>query len=359
MGRRQIERNKKIAVAVSGGVDSGVALFLLKEGGYEVVAVWTDYFECRATSTSSSCCGLDSVRRAGEIAEFLNVPFYKMDFKKEFSEYVIKPFIEYYNRGRTPNPCVWCNTHLRFSRLLDRLKKMGIEYLATGHYAKIVNGRLYRATDKSKDQSYFLYDVEQRRFNNIIFPLGVMKKKDVRKIAGDAKLPVYTAKESQDCCLLMEDNLRSYLMEKVKMKEGEIVNSAGCVIGRHPGYQNFTLGQKSGLGGLEKKMYVVDIIVSENKVVVGEEDKLYKSSISIKIDKKFAEVLLPKVCEGEKLTVKLRSTQPPAECKVVKLDFKNNICKIKFNKPQRAPTPGQSAVFYREDEVIGGGEIIK
>ncbi len=354
MSNRQVEQSQKIAVAVSGGVDSGVALFLLKQKGYDIIAVFTDYFKCKTSVDSISCCSADSLRRAAQTAEFLNVPFYQMDFRKEFEKNVADLFVEYYNSGRTPNPCVWCNSKLRFSLLIGKLKKIGINYLATGHYAKIINDRLSRATDKKKDQSYFLYDVGVEKFKHIIFPVGEMLKENVYKIAKKNNLPVMDTTESQDCCMLMEEGLQKYLKNKIELTAGEIIDLKGEILGMHYGFQNYTLGQRKGFGGLGKKMYVIDIIPSLNKVVVGNEEDLYKKKIDIKIEpqKFFAE-------KGERLQVKLRSTHKSVDCKIEKLNFTANICKISFNKMQRAPTPGQSAVLYRKDEVVGGGEIIK
>ncbi|MFC2061939.1 tRNA 2-thiouridine(34) synthase MnmA [Elusimicrobiota bacterium] len=347
-------KNKKIAVAVSGGVDSGTALFLLKKQGYDVVAVFNNYFECSDAEYSSSCCSIASERKAREVAEYLDVPYYNIDLRKEFKEKVIEPFVEYYTRGLTPNPCIWCNSRLRFSLLVDKLNSMGIEYMATGHYAVLKEGRLFRAGDTSKDQSYFLFDVPRERFKNVIFPVADITKKEVYKIAENEKLPVRDSKESQDCCILMEDNLSSYLKTNINMQEGEIIDQKGEVIGGHPGYQNFTIGQRRGFGGLGEKSYVIGIIPEENRIIVGPDESLFKDGTEIKInpDTFFAS-------RGDELHVKLRSTHIPAECSIEDFDFSTNICRIKFKQPQRSPAPGQSAVLYKDDEVVGGGEILK
>jgi tRNA-specific 2-thiouridylase len=308
----------------------------------------------RSGSTAQSCCSTDSERRARETALLLKVPFYKLDFKKEFREKIADPFIEYYNRALTPNPCVWCNSRLRFTLLMDRLKSMGIDYLATGHYAKIKDNHLFRAKDREKDQSYFLYNIPRQRFKNIIFPLESLRKNEVYKIAKKNRLPVSSAKESQDCCILMEQNLKSYLSSKVKMEKGDIVNPKGETIGTHTGYQNYTVGQRKRLGGLGKKNYVIGIDPEKNRVVAGDEKDLYCKELCIRInsDRFFAE-------EGEKLKIKIRYRHQPARCRITGLDIDSNICKIEFEQPQRAPTPGQSGVLYRDDEVVGGGEIIR
>ncbi len=331
--------DKKIAVAVSGGVDSSVALALLKDEGYDLVAVFTSYFGCDQQ---------DNLKKAMENAEFLNVPFYKIDFEKDFKEKIVKPFIEYYERGLTPNPCVWCNSKLRFSMLMDKLKSMGIEYLATGHYARIINGRLFRSKDLNKDQSYFLYNIA---LENIIFPLGELYKEEVYKIARKKKFPAIIDRESQDCCILKEKNLYSFLKERVKLEKGKIMNLNGEILGEHPGYQNFTIGQRRGIGGVGKKSYVVNIDPVKNLIVVGDKEDLYRKEVTFKIENQ-------NIRKGEKLEAKLRSTHLPAAAIVEKLDFVNFICKISFEKPQFAPTPGQSVVLYRNREVVGGGEIV-
>jgi tRNA-specific 2-thiouridylase len=285
----------------------------------------------------------------------LDVPFLKLDLVNEFRENVIDPLIDYYEKGLTPNPCVWCNSRVRFSVLMDKLKAMGFEYLATGHYANIIGGKLFKAEDLKKDQAYFLYDIERGRLKDILFPLGEMNKVDVYDMAHKQRLPVRYSKESQDCCIFMDKDLKAYLSSKIKIKPGRIFDLSGKVVGAHPGYQNFTIGQRRGYGGLGQKSYVVEIIPEDNAIVVGPEEYLFKNHVCFKINK--PENFSAKV--NDELCVKLRSTHEGANCRIEKLNFEANICKIYFNEPQRSPTPGQSAVLYKRSEVVGGGEIIK
>ncbi|MFC2091601.1 tRNA 2-thiouridine(34) synthase MnmA [Elusimicrobiota bacterium] len=348
-----MENNKTIAVAVSGGVDSGVALYLLKSNGYNVVAVFVDHFGCESGSNPQSCCGVYSEGRARENAVRLDVPFYRFDYRKLFNEQVIKPFIEYYKNGLTPNPCVWCNAKIRFYALFYKIRSMGIGYLATGHYAITKDGCLFSAVDSKKDQSYFLYAVSPKVLEHVIFPLGDIEKKQVRKIADLNLLPVADTKESQDCCLLQDKNLKSFLRKWIPDKEGDIRDMGGAVIGVHSGAHLYTIGQRLRIGGLDGRFYVAGIDVGENRIIAGSDEDLYKKDVRIKIiDPEFFEVNV-----NEKLHVKLRYRQPAAACIIRELDFTGNICKITLETPQRSPTPGQSAVLYRGNKIVGGGEI--
>ncbi|MGM0441558.1 MAG: tRNA 2-thiouridine(34) synthase MnmA [Elusimicrobiota bacterium] len=348
---------KKVAVAISGGVDSGTVLYLLKEKGYDVTAFYTEYFSCQDKSqTQKACCSRLTLNKARATAEFLDVPFYKLDLRDKFNSQVIEPFVEYYKKGLTPNPCVMCNERLRFSTLLRKIKALGMDYLVTGHYVRLEGTDLFKALDKTKDQSYFLYSVPKKVLGNVRFPLGNYRKSTVRKIAKDANLPVGESPESQDCCILKGNGLPDFLKRHIDMKEGNIIDREGNILGTHPGFQNFTIGQRRGFGGLGRKYYVVEIRPGQNEIVVGSERDLFKNRTEFKFKKEnFSEKISP----GEKYEIKLRSTHSGAGCTVESLDLKSNICKIKFNKKQRAPTPGQSAVLYKEDKIAGGGEILK
>ncbi|MGM0568185.1 MAG: tRNA 2-thiouridine(34) synthase MnmA [Elusimicrobiota bacterium] len=345
---------KKVAVGLSGGVDSAVALYILKEKGFETAAFFADNFDCKSKGHDNSCCSPEGLQRARETALFLNVPFYRMDFRDEFRRIVMEPFVKNYNAGITPNPCIWCNAGLRFSIFLNRLKSIGFDYMATGHYAGLRGERLFMASDKSKDQSYFLYSVDRNNFRNVIFPLSGFKKSSVRKLARQKKLPAKDARESQDSCILSEKTLKEYLQDKTLLREGDIVDGRGNVLGRHQGYQNYTIGQRVRLGGMGTKLYVSDILPEENKIKAEKKENLYLNEVCFRYEenKFFA-------AEGEKLKAKLRSAQKPADCVIEKLYLSGNICKIRFSGSVWAPAPGQSAVLYRGQQLVGGGEILK
>ncbi len=343
---------KKVAVALSGGVDSATALFLLKQQGYEVVAVFTDYFGCAESSRESSCCAPGALSRARATAAFLDVPFYTLDLRKEFKEEVADPFADAYSRGITPNPCVVCNSRLRFSLLPEKLKAMGIEVLATGHYAALKGTRLFRGADKKKDQSYFLYRVRRENFKKIIFPLAGMLKQEVRRMARRESLPSSEEAESQDSCILSGRTLQGYLKDKVKLRKGEITDKEGALLGEHCGYQNYTIGQGIGLGGMAKRLYVYRVVPDLNRVVAAERKDICRDSVEFRYEEElfFAD-------EGMRVEAKLRSTQEPADAVLEKVESERKICKLRFREPVWAPAPGQSAVLYRDDEVLGGGVI--
>lgn len=345
------KRKIKVALALSGGVDSATSLYLLKKEGYDVTAVFTDYFKCR-TGEGPACCSADAVRKARQTAALLDAPFYLMDLKKEFEENVVSPFIDYYSRGLTPNPCIWCNSKIRFGIMAERLFSMGFSFIATGHYARTISGRLFRGRDPKKDQVYFLIGAPKNVLERTIFPLGEFYKKDVFKIATEAGLPPADSEESQDCCIPVEETLNSFLEDKIGAEKGRITDTAGNIIGEHAGIHNYTPGQRKGLGSFGSRKYVVRIVPSENRVIIGDEEDLYSDTVFIMPERE----LSGKVFQKEELSVKLRSTHIPALCRVEKSG--KGLIKILFDKPQRAPAPGQAAVLYCEDEVIGGGEIV-
>lgn len=375
-------KNKKVAVAMSGGVDSSVAAMLLKKQGYEVVGFMMKLWynpSCKVDGRENACCDEKSVNDARQVADKLGIPFYLVDAREEFKNEVVDYFIEEYKALRTPNPCVKCNQKIKFGWLLDFAKKAGCDYLATGHYARIASNsgisklesrnskhhHLLKGTDEKKDQSYFLYNLTQDQLAHIIFPVGEYKKGEIRKMAKETDLPVHEKVESQEICFIQENNYREFLKRHISedyFKEGEIVDSSGYLIGHHQGLINYTIGQRKGVSqeyrvmnqGEEKKpLYVIGFDLEKNQLIVGEENELYKSETRL-IKVHFIQNQEPEIKDEEKIEVKIRYRHPQIGAKLIN---KASNCLIKFDIPQRAVTPGQSAVFYKGDEVIGGGII--
>ncbi len=368
---------KKVAIAMSGGVDSSVAAMLLKKQGYDVVGftmkLWYDE-TCQVDGRENACCDEKSVADARKVADTLGIPFYLVDARKVFKKEVVDYFIEEFKAMRTPNPCVKCNEKIKFGWLLDFAQKAGCEYLATGHYARITSEskvespkskgcgayHLLKAVDEKKDQSYFLYNLNQNQLTRVIFPLGDLTKDEVRKMAKEANLPVHEKVESQEICFVQENDYRKFLerhIPKEYFKEGQIVDSKGYVVGKHKGLVNYTIGQRKGvdqaisISGKEKApAYVVGYDVKRNRLIVGDDSEVYANEMTIK-----SNTLDTKNLERKDLSVKIRYKSKAVECKVSKLPNKKYL--VQFNEPQRAITPGQSAVFYDGDEVTGGGII--
>jgi tRNA-specific 2-thiouridylase len=293
-------------------------------------------------------------RVARQTATYIGVPFYRINLIEVFNTEVAGPFLDYYSRGITPNPCVMCNSRIRFGVFLDRLRDMGFDRLATGHYARIVDSRIHAGYDDLKDQSYFLHAIPRERLASIMFPLGEMLKKDVKRMAAELKLPARVSSESQDSCILMNKSLSEFVRDRLGPVPGDIVDKTGKLLGRHNGYQNYTIGQRRGLGGLGSRMYVMAIDPEANRVIAGPEEELYSRDFCVKLrePENFDDPL------SGSLKVKIRYRHEPASCRIMQLDNSTGICSVSFDEPQRSVTPGQSAVFYRKDMVAGGGEIM-
>jgi len=340
---------KKIVVAMSGGVDSSVAAALLKEEGHDVIGVTMQIWPGKK---EDSCCSLSAVEDARRVANKLGIPYYVLNFKQIFKKTVIDDFISEYDRGRTPNPCVRCNQHVKFDALLNKMKALGADYIATGHYARIekADGRyiLKKGVDPKKDQSYFLYALSQKALSKTIFPLGGLTKQEVRKIAKKFKLNVADKEESQEICFV-EGNFG----ELFRPKEGDIIDLAGKVIGRHKGYQLYTIGQRKGLGLSRKDpAYVLKIDPKTNTITVGDRGDVYGDDLTagdlnwISVDR---------IDAPTKVMAKIRYNSPGSEAEILPLS-KEKV-RVMFKKPQFAITPGQSVVFYNGDTVVGGGII--
>jgi len=363
-----LQKDKTIMVAMSGGVDSSVAALLLKEAGYDVVGVtlrlWVDPLsEEQAGEEAKSCCSYESVLDAQKVAALLDIPHYVLNMKDEFYENIVCNFTSEYLRGRTPNPCVECNRTVKFSHLLQKTRGLGINYIATGHYARIKYEQekdyyqLLRGVDRHKDQSYMLYVLTQEELKATFFPLGEMTKQDIRKIADRANLKVAGKAESQEICFIPDNDYRSF-MERVcpeTVRPGEIISTAGERLGRHQGIAFYTIGQRKGLGiTYSEPLYVVDIDAANNRVVVGTEAETYSSGMVVERIN-----YISGVPPAEPLQVEIKIRYHAPAVPAVMYPPENDCARVVFQTMQKAVTPGQSAVFYDGEEVIGGGVINK
>ncbi len=361
MSLRRTSKNERIAVAMSGGVDSSLAAALLKKEGRDVIGVtfrmWPKE-EC-GTSSGRACCDLESVTRARAVAEKLNIPYYVFDLSEEFRKKVIDYFCDGYLRGMTPNPCVVCNEKIKFAALLDKARSLGSETIATGHYARIVKraGRcaLREGADKKKDQSYFLFSLSQEQLGSAVFPLGGLTKERARVLAKRFGLVTHDTASSQDICFVRDRDYAEYIRKRtgLEMKAGEIVDSAGKVIGRHKGIPFYTIGQRRGLGiGHSEPLYVVAIDVKRNRLVVGtKKDVLKKSLVAEGLNWMSRDGISGPV----RVSAMIRYNHRKAKATVSPMD--KGLARVDFDEPQEAPTPGQAVVFYERDIVVGGGWI--
>ena len=348
---------------MSGGVDSSVAAAMLKEKGYEIIGVTMQVWpqDAPLPQGESGCCSLSAVNDARRVADILEIPHYVMNFRDEFEEKVIADFIANYMGGRTPNPCIVCNKEIKFKSLLSKARALEADYVATGHYARIDydtdRGRylLRKGIDRGKDQSYVLYNLTQEQLGRTLFPLGPFTKDEIRSEADRLGLPVASKPESQEICFIPDDDYRRFIKERVgsKIKPGNFVDREGKVIGRHRGYSNYTIGQRKGLGlALGYPAYVVGIDVEKNTVIIGTEEDIFHRELVVEDNNYIAFERL----EGPlQALVKIRYKAEEAPAEIAPLE--GGRVKVKFDEPQRAITPGQSAVYYEKDVVLGGGII--
>ena len=352
-------RNVRVVVAMSGGVDSSVAAALLKDKGYEVIGITMCFNIPEDNRKKPGCCSLNSIDDARRVAHKLGIKHYVLNMQNLLEKHVIKDFCKQYLLGRTPNPCILCNQYLKFGELLKKALALDAQFLATGHYARIVKARssfwLAKAKDLKKDQSYFLYRLNQAQLKHIIFPLGKYTKDEVRKLARDFSLPVAEKVASQEICFLPQDDYRGFLKARLneEIKPGLVVDQDKNIVGRHKGIAYYTVGQREGLGiATGYPAYITKIDPKNNHITIGRKDDVLASEFLIK-DLHFANKPIKK-----KVALKVKIRYNHTERKAVIIPAFNKI-KVKFNEPQFAVTPGQAAVFYSRDKVIGGGVIDK
>lgn len=349
----------KVVVAMSGGVDSSVAAALLKQQGYEVMGMMLRLWSEPGKEDSNRCCTPDSMGQARRVAAKLDIPFYVVDAKNVFRETVVQYFLDGYARGETPNPCLLCNRQIRWTFLLDHALALGADFMATGHYVrrKEESGKivLLRAVDPSKDQSYVLHVLTQEKLRRALFPVGEYPKTEIRRIAESFGLPTASRPDSQDLCFLAGEDYRAFLQRNAAemLRPGEIVTRDGQVVGHHNGLPNYTIGQRKGLGVASPvPLYVLGKNAADNTVIIGTLDELGTRELTAK-DVNWVSGAAP--AEPFRAEVKIRYTARPAAAWVTPLN--GGQARVQFDLPVRDVTAGQAAVFYAEEEVLGGGII--
>jgi len=355
---------KKVVVGMSGGVDSSVAAYLLKEQGYEVIGVTMQIWQEEDEETmerEGGCCGLSAVDDARRVAAQLEIPYYVMNFKKEFKKCVIDYFVDEYLLGRTPNPCIACNRYVKWESLLKRSMDIGADYIATGHYARVVklsNGRytLQKSATDAKDQTYALYNLTQYQLEHTLMPVGEYDKDTIREIAGKIDLRIANKPDSQEICFIPDNNYAKFIEDNTdnKIETGNFVNLNGDIIGTHKGITHYTVGQRKGLNlSMCRPVFVVKIKPETNEVVIGEGNDVYSSKLYAN---RLNFMSIPSLGSEMHVTAKIRYSHKGAACTIKMAE--EDLLECIFDEPQRAITPGQAVVFYDGELVLGGGTII-
>lgn len=354
-----MDMKKRVVVAMSGGVDSAVAAAILKNKGYEVIGVTMCFNIPETKRKKPGCCSIDGIEDARRVAHKLGIKHYVLNMQKLLEERVIKDFCAQYLLGRTPNPCIICNQYLKFGELLRKATALDAQFLATGHYAGIAKIEdafwLKKAKDLNKDQSYFLYRLNQAQLAHIIFPLGQYTKNEVRSLARGFALPVAEKIASQEICFLPQDDYRDFLKSRLnaEIKPGSVIDQEGNIIGRHKGIAYYTIGQREGLGIAKGyPVYITKIDYKNNQIIIGRKDDAFAAEFLIR-DLYFSHKPIKK-----KVVFKVKIRYNHKEIKAELTPTANKI-RAKFKKPQFAVTPGQAAVFYDYNRIVGGGTIDK
>jgi tRNA-uridine 2-sulfurtransferase len=368
--------NNTIAVAMSGGVDSSTVAAMLRAEGYDLVGLTLQLWNQRRLAgkegmpeqVTGRCCSLDDVYDARRVAETLDIPYYVVNEEERFEKDVVRPFVREYLNGRTPIPCSLCNNHLKFDQLLVRARQIGADRIATGHYARNAYDParnrwiLSRPVDQAKDQTYFLFGLTQEQLSRTLFPLGGYKKAEVREIAAQRGLAIAVKPDSQEICFIPGGDYKTFITaylgeqgEEIPDTAGELVSTAGEVMGRHTGIHNFTIGQRKGLGvASPDPLYVIQIDNDSHRVTVGSDAEATTRTLRAR---ELNWISIPALDEEMRVRAKIRHRHEPAWA-TIRMAGPDEIEAV-FDEPQRAVTPGQAAVFYDDDEVVGGGWIVQ